>query len=330
MTQKAIFFDCDGTLIEDPGYLSDPKQVKLLEGVPQALVQLKVMGYVLIVVSNQSGIARGIITEKVLADIHYRLRQLLAKENAYLDKIYYCPCHPDGVIPKYRKESELRKPNPGMLHAAARDMDIDLERSWMVGNSPRDIEAGLRAGCRTIFIERSSDHNRYDTGTPKPDYKSVNIKEAVNIIKKHNRCRPQLVETSAAGLVSEPEPEPQPQPDEIPQPADPTPQGQQPHAADIEQTASSDAGQTAVDSSQRLLAEILEQLKRNQRQDMFPEFSMTKMFAGVVQVIVFAPLLIAVWFLINASGGDNGVLISLGFAVVLQLIALTCYIMDRR
>lgn len=114
MPNKAIFLDRDDTLIEDPGYINQPDQVKLLDGVAEALVELKAMGYELIIVSNQSAIARGIITEKALAEIHKRLKQRLAEKGAYLDGIYYCPYHPDGVIPKYRKESDQRKPNPGM------------------------------------------------------------------------------------------------------------------------------------------------------------------------------------------------------------------------
>ncbi len=118
MPYKAIFLDRDDTLIEDPGYISSPDQVKLLEGVPQALSELKSLGYKLIVVTNQSAVARGIITEKVLETIHNRLCSLLAEHGVYLDAIYYCPYHPDGVIPKYRKESNDRKPNPGMLLTA--------------------------------------------------------------------------------------------------------------------------------------------------------------------------------------------------------------------
>jgi len=151
MSNKAVFLDRDNTLIEDPGYINHPDQVKLLEGVAEALIELKAMGYKLIVVSNQSAVARGIVTEKVLAQIHDRLKQLLAERGAYLDRIYYCPYHPDGVVPKYRKESDWRKPNPGMLLTAADQMDIDLNQSWMIGNSSRDIEAGLRAGCKTIL-----------------------------------------------------------------------------------------------------------------------------------------------------------------------------------
>ena len=115
MSNKAIFLDRDGTLNEDPGYLNDPDLVKLLPGVPEALVDLKKMGYKLVVVTNQSGIARGIVSENTLAKIHDRLQQLLSEKGAALDKIYYCPYHPDSVIAKYRKVSKLRKPRKWWL-----------------------------------------------------------------------------------------------------------------------------------------------------------------------------------------------------------------------
>ena len=115
MADRAVFFDRDDTLIKDPGYINNPDQVVLLDGVTEALVALRNLGYKLVVVSNQSAVARGIVTEKVLGEIHDRLRQLLAKKGASLDGIYYCPYHPDGVIARYRKESDLRKPAPGML-----------------------------------------------------------------------------------------------------------------------------------------------------------------------------------------------------------------------
>jgi histidinol-phosphate phosphatase family protein len=98
MSNKAIFLDRDGTLIEDPGYLNHPEQVTLLEGVAEALIELRAMGYMIIVTTNQSAVARGIVSEKVLGEIHNRLRQLLTERGAYLDQIYYCPYHPDGVI----------------------------------------------------------------------------------------------------------------------------------------------------------------------------------------------------------------------------------------
>ena len=139
MSKKAIFLDRDGTIIEDPGYLNHPDQVVLLDGVAEALVELRGMGYKLIVVSNQSSVARGIVSEQTLKEIRHRLKQLLAEKQAYLDRIYYCPYHPEGAIEKYRKESELRKPKPGMLAAASEEIDIDLTQSWMIGNSGRDI-----------------------------------------------------------------------------------------------------------------------------------------------------------------------------------------------
>ena len=192
MPDKAIFLDRDDTLIEDPGYINDPEQVKLLDGVPDALIQLKALGYKLIIVTNQSAVAHGIVTEKVLGEIHDQLKQLLAEKNAYLDRIYYCPYHPEGVIPKYRKESNSRKPSPGMLLQAADEMDIDLSQSWCIGNSSRDIEAGLRAGCKTILIDMPPSRQKQISSPVSlagvsPDYRAVNIKEAVNIIKKYLR-----------------------------------------------------------------------------------------------------------------------------------------------
>lgn len=189
MSSQAVFLDRDNTLIEDPGYINHPDQVNLLDGVAEAIIELKELGYKLIVVSNQSAVARGIVTEKALAEIHDRLKQLLAEKGAYLDQIYYCPYHPEGVVRKYRKESDWRKPNPGMLLTAAEEMDIDLSQSWMIGDSSLDTEAGLRAGCRTIFIKHSWEYKSAPGGpeASKPHYNAVNLKEATNIIKRYHR-----------------------------------------------------------------------------------------------------------------------------------------------
>ena len=329
MSNKAIFLDCDGTLIEDPGYIDNPDQVKLLDGVAKALIELRAMGYKLIVVSNQSAVARGIVSEQVLGEIHNRLRQLLTERGAYLDEIYYCPYHPDGVIPKYRKESDRRKPNPGMLLAAADEMDIDLSQSWSIGDSSRDIEAGLRAGCKTILVTRFSRYKSTYGGPaePNPDYKSVNMKEAVNIIKKYHRSSNEVrVQTRSAPKPEPqpaPKPEPQPAPEPEPQPASQTTeQPNQQQANPVEQDA-------PAESTEQLLGSILEQLRSMQRVNMFGEFSIMRLMAGIMQIIVPFCLLITIVLLMRQTSPDT-VLIALGFAMVLQMMSLTFYIMQGR
>jgi len=344
MSHKAIFFDCDGTLIEDPGYINHPDQVKLLPGVTEALAELRAMGYKLVVVSNQSGVARGIVTEEVLGQIHDRLQQLLAEKNASVDRIYYCPYHPDGVIEKYHKESNDRKPAPGMLLTAAAEMDIDLNQSWMIGNGDRDVEAGLQAGCKTILINYSA-HKPLEPPTCRPHYRAVNMKEAVNIIKQLHRCtvktaaQPQLPKESHSQLPKTDEPQP---PKEAP--SQPNPEGSLRHnssdqlqtessAEAASSTAKAEAApveQNPAGGLEQLLISILDQLKSMQRAEFFNEFSLTKLVAGVLQVIVLFCILITVWFLMSPTSRGNSVMITLGFAVLLQLMALTFYIMQGR
>jgi len=355
MSDKAIFLDRDDTLIEDPGYINDPEQVKLLYGVPEALIQLKNLGYKLIVVTNQSAVAHGIVTEKVLGEIHDRLKQLLADKNAFLDGIYYCPYHPEGVVPKYSKESNCRKPSPGMLLKAADEMDIDLGRSWCVGNSSRDIEAGLRAGCKTILIDMPPAHQKQPASSlslagVNPDYKAVNIKEAVNIIKKYLRSpdeqqkqappiptsqnepirqaanevpdiseSPELIESKqTAPELQEPEIQ-HTEPPKHPKQAPPEPQIQPPAEPQI-----------PADKTEQLLSSILGQLKSMQRTEMFGEFSVMRLMAGIVQIVVLFCLLVTVWFLMSPDRQDNSVFIALGFAIVFQLMTLTFYIMQGK
>lgn len=313
MANKAIFLDRDDTLISDPGYISDPDQVKLLDSVPEALVELKKMGYQLVVVSNQSAVARGIITEQKLHKIHDRLEALLSREGAKLDKIYYCPFHPEGAVKKYCKKSSHRKPEPGMILTAAKDMDIDLENSWVVGDSDRDVQAGHTAGCRTILLEDAIHSRSLVPGTTQPDYRAVNMKEVVNIIKKHNRTNGKM-EIQTENVTEEKTT------NSIPVPLIPTtePKQIQESVTGIEQT---------TNNTDRLLDEILEQLKKNHRADLFTEFSGTRLFAGILQGVVPFCLLIALWFLMGSSNNTESILIALGFALVFQLMALTFFIM---
>jgi D-glycero-D-manno-heptose 1,7-bisphosphate phosphatase len=143
--RRAVFADRDGTLIEDPGYLADPDGVVLLPGAAHALARLRDHGFVLVVVSNQSGIARGLITEEQAAAVHARFVAELAGRGVQLDAVRYCPHGPnDGCV--------CRKPLPGLLLEAAEELGVDPARSFMVGDTPSDIEAGKRAGCMTILL----------------------------------------------------------------------------------------------------------------------------------------------------------------------------------
>lgn len=324
MPDKAIFLDRDDTLIEDPGYINDPDQLKLLDGIPEALIELRSMGYKLIVVSNQSAVARGIISEKALGEIHDRLRQALAEKGAYLDQIYYCPYHPEGVVAKYRKESDWRKPNPGMLLAAAEQMDIDLSQSWMIGNSDRDIEAGSRAGCKTILIDRALHYDAPRPGSPRPSYKAVNLKEATNILKQHSRSSSKQ-EAQAHALDHD-------QSQAILETRESS------HISDQLETEMARAAPESAapeqanpsDRTEQLLNNILEQLKAMKRAEMFSEFSVTRLIAGVTQIIVLFCLLISVWFLMSPTARSSAVSVALGFATVFQLMSLTFYMMQGR
>ncbi|MGB7581184.1 MAG: HAD family hydrolase [Sedimentisphaerales bacterium] len=318
MANKAIFLDRDNTIIEDPGYIDNPDQVKLLEGAPEALSSLKSLGYKLVVVSNQSGVARGIVTEEVLGQIHKRLEQLLAEKGVSLDRIYYCPYHIEGVIPKYRKESDWRKPNPGMLLAASRDMDIDLRESWIVGDTTNDIEAGARAGCRTIMLAGRTHEQKLQPGAPAPDYKAVNLKEVVNIIKMKSRSAQKPANVLPAEQQAQAIEE---------KPQEPVSQQQAatPQQAEPEQTAPPQPAEQPT--TERLLSNILDQIKMMQRHNMFGEFSITRFVAGIAQGLVFLCLLASIWFLTSPTKQFNQLLISIGFAILLQLMALTFYVM---
>jgi D-glycero-D-manno-heptose 1,7-bisphosphate phosphatase len=153
MSIKAIFLDKDGTLVDDLPYNKDPRRITLCNGVGAALRLLARLDYRFFVVSNQDGVARGKLTEGDLALVQHRLADLLFREQLNLDGFYYCPHHPEGTVGGYGVDCLCRKPMPGMLVRAARDNDIDLTASWMLGDILNDVEAGNRAGCRTVLVD---------------------------------------------------------------------------------------------------------------------------------------------------------------------------------
>lgn len=151
--KPAIFIDRDGVVIELIDYLNCIEQVKLVPGVADAIREVNRSGVPLVMITNQSAIARGLLTEAGLQDIHARLRGLLAEHSARIDAIYFCPHHPSLGNAPYRRPCACRKPEPGMLLQAARDLDLDLSRSAIIGDHASDIEAGRRAGvARTLLV----------------------------------------------------------------------------------------------------------------------------------------------------------------------------------
>jgi histidinol-phosphate phosphatase family protein len=155
MAERAVFLDRDNTLIPNDGDLGDPDQVRLLEGVAPALARLADAGFRLVVVSNQGGVARGRYGEADVEAVHRRIASLVdeaAGRRGLIDRFYYCPYHPEGTIEAYAREHPWRKPRPGMLLAAEGDLGLDLARSWLIGDQPRDVEAGRAAGCSTVLI----------------------------------------------------------------------------------------------------------------------------------------------------------------------------------
>jgi len=151
--RRAVFLDLDGTINVDTGYLSNAEQFEFLPGVPGALSRLQSAGFLLVVVTNQSGVARGFFDLVVVEKIHQYLRRRLSLVNVELAGIYVCPHHPDGIAGgKYSKRCDCRKGKPGMLLQAARDLRIDLSRSFMVGDKISDLEAGYRAGCTSCLV----------------------------------------------------------------------------------------------------------------------------------------------------------------------------------
>lgn len=156
--QKAIFLDRDGTINQYVGFLRNIADFELLDGVSEAIKKINQSGYLAIVVTNQPVIARGEVTWEELHEIHKKMETLLGKDGAYIDGLYICPHHPDkgfeGERPEYKVDCDCRKPKPGLLLQAARDFNIDLSQSYMIGDSNRDVEAGRKAGCKeSIMIE---------------------------------------------------------------------------------------------------------------------------------------------------------------------------------
>ena len=181
MGRSAVLLDRDGTINEEVEYLSGPEELKLFPGTARAIRLLNENGFLMIVISNQSGIGRGYFTEKNLEKVHRKLQDKLAEEGAFVDAIYYCPHRPDEAC-------DCRKPQPGLIMRAAGAFKLDLRSSYTVGDKLSDIEMGRRAGCRTILVLTGyGKETRQRLKSVKPDFVASDLFSAVNWILQRKR-----------------------------------------------------------------------------------------------------------------------------------------------
>jgi D,D-heptose 1,7-bisphosphate phosphatase len=187
MIDAAVFLDRDGTLNEDPGYLKDPSQVILFPGTGKALSRLKKMKFKLIVISNQSGIARGFITRENVELVNSRINELLSRDNAEIDAFYYCPFHPDYSS---AEDCRCRKPSPELVFKAAGDYKIDLGRSYFIGDTISDYECGINAGVKTILVKTGYGRESFSILKKEnkfPTFVADNISDACRFIEKDHK-----------------------------------------------------------------------------------------------------------------------------------------------
>ena len=186
--RRAAYLDRDGVInamVENAAGIDSPQrpeEFQLLPGAARAIRRLNQLGLAVIVVSNQPGIAKGKSSPALLAATTDLLHAGLAAEGAIVDAVYYCLHHPDAVVPEYRTTCECRKPRPGLLLAAAAEHDLDLGRSWMVGDQGRDIDAGHSAGVETIMVGSATMTRR--SGSARPDHFGRDLAEAVEVIER--------------------------------------------------------------------------------------------------------------------------------------------------
>ena len=159
----AILLDRDGTIVREVEYLARPEQLALLPGAAEGLRRLREEGYHLVIVTNQAGVARGYFTEEDVRRVHERLRQMLRERDADVDAVYYCPHHPQGQG-AYRQECPCRKPATGMHQRAARELNLDLARSVVIGDNVTDILPGTELGCRTVLVRTGYGQSLLDAG----------------------------------------------------------------------------------------------------------------------------------------------------------------------
>ena len=184
--RRAVFIDRDGTISEEVGYINHPSRFRVFPYAAAAIKHLNDAGWLAIVVTNQAGVARGYFSEDMIQTVHGEMIMELENGGARLDAVYYCAHHPSVGEPPYRFDCDCRKPKPGLISRAARDFDIDLAGSWMVGDRYSDVELARNAGVQSMFVlsgyGRGEWEHQRSTWTEQPDLVAENLLEAVRVI----------------------------------------------------------------------------------------------------------------------------------------------------
>ncbi|MBN2371210.1 MAG: HAD family hydrolase [Vicinamibacteria bacterium] len=184
--KRAVFIDRDGTLAHEVGYINHISRFRLYSFAVDAVRLINRSGWLAVLVTNQSGVARGLFPESLLDQVHESLRVTLAAGDAHLDAIYYCPHHPTAGVPPYRRDCVCRKPRPGLLHQAASDLGVDLARSYMIGDRVIDLETAWNAGARGVLVKTGYGRGELEYQVPlakrPPDLVAENLIEAVKLV----------------------------------------------------------------------------------------------------------------------------------------------------
>jgi D-glycero-D-manno-heptose 1,7-bisphosphate phosphatase len=332
MTRPAVFFDRDNTLIACNDYLGDPARVVLVDGAAALVAKVRALGFATVIFSNQSGVARGMFGEEAVHAVNSRLDEMLldADPLAVIDRHEFCPYHPQGTVDAYRKESDLRKPRAGMIHQAAAALGLDLARSWVVGDAPRDIEAGKVAGCRTILVRDPSlnpSPAAAAAAVVTPDFTVASLREAGEVIAREVEKRdpaPATPATPAAAVVSESERQSLAAPADEPKAAAPAPvEAARLPASSPRSKIEPPKPEHQTARLEELLEEVLDELRR--REDVRSDFSVTKLIAGIVQVVALAALFIA--YLRRDTPALESTLLT---ALVFQTFTIALLIMERQ
>lgn len=351
----AVFLDRDGTLVEQAENPGDPAQVRLIRGTASAVASLRGLGYKVVVVTNQPAVAEGRCSEDDVAAVHDAINEQIRRATgASVDRFYFCPFHPEAKIDKYRKDHPWRKPSPGMLRQAARDMDIDLGQSWMIGDRPSDVAAGAAVGTRTILLTEDARTvtpagPEHRDGERSPDFAAPSLIEAVKAVAQQRkpeafaeigvnpvavdpprpvsavRAEDRAAPVPTAAAADAPPARPADTVDGPDGVAEPAPRAGVDSTRRTAASAARGADPVEGNAATQKLGQILQEL-RSQRIDV-RQFSFLMGVAIVLQIIAGVCLLGA---LVMGAAEHQVFLRWIGSAVLVQLATIAMLLFDRR